>query len=334
MVATSPYSDARSDEFDESEHPRDESGKFTDGGGSGGGLAPTARARTTGNKSWQASLDKSQAANHKALARLVESPRHFEGARAHFEVAVEHRGLAPIRYVEEKTKNVRVDGRLTRVSGTHNMNNGGIVLSKPVAEKLQAFAQRWTKDPEWERDRNALIPELLKSDDILAREGAEKLADEMRGVHTMVHETVHGYGPIKLDDLKGSGIVIEEVTTEVVSRVLVRDDYGYDTDAAQAAAPFKINVGYQPHIDNTVKALINTYAMTKTDAKALLEDAAIAFRQIPQGHYGWRPIDLFAKVVDSVYNHGSDNVDPTKATDRAKDLNVEFQRKWSKWLAA
>lgn len=275
---------------------------------------------------------------------------------------MQSKGLTPLTYDEPKTHDVHISDKLgAGTSGTHHMINGMVTLSKTTADRAQVFAERYAKDPEWERDRHERLVKDLNDPDILVREGAMKTIEEAHGMHVLVHETAHGYGPIHADDVKGLGVPVEEVTTEMTARAQMKEDYGYDVNALRASYGDKVPGAYQAFIDVGVYAIQNTYNLDRSAAKHILEHASIVFKQQPRpekshsaeensreaywarGRAGdtnskaplpdpvtTSPELLFARVVDAVMAQGPEGkgvVEP-KDTEKADKLHEALSRGW------
>lgn len=302
---------------DHAEHDQKDHGNREGGGGGGGGGEP----KKVGHSTWRASKEAGSAKASDAMSQLREFKGAFPRARKALESAVETRGFAPRVYAKTKTAKVRTDTWMndSGVGGSHYHEDGEIVLAGQTAEKLQAFADRWAKDPEWERGRHAGLPSDLKSKDPLVREGALKIAQENLGMHVMIHETLHGYGPLHSDDIEGPGLLVEEVTTEVATRVQLNDDFGYDLNACYEANK-DVPVGYQPHIEAAAGAIAATYGIPRDAAEHVLEHAAIAFKQLPTPSKSHRATvnlkaSLEGRIITARYN---------KRDDEAKELEAEL----------
>lgn len=131
--------------------------------------------------------------------------------------------------------------------------NGDIQLSSQVANEISAYAKAvGTKDParleasidtelealQRQRVRLANLSRPTKAqrdelDAIRNRQEELRATSPMRaaamneaGVKTLVHETLHGFSPLDPSAYRGHGGQVEEVTTEVMARVVVRDSFG------------------------------------------------------------------------------------------------------------
>lgn len=92
------------------------------------------------------------------------------------------------------------------------------------------------------------------------------------GLHILVHEEVHGFSPVRMRAYKFAGGKIEEVTTETVARVVMRDRFGAEMATWSHGA-------YSSDITATTKAISEAAGSTMNEAWATLQNASERFRR-------------------------------------------------------
>ncbi len=120
-------------------------------------------------------------------------------------------------------------------------------------------------------------------------------------MQVIVHETVHAHGP-KHEYYK-QGVVIEEATTELTSRRIMREKWGHvptpqmDKYKPQTVAEkFKVGSGgaYQGYINGLRSAVGDALKLDIDAAERVLDDAALAYKKLPstRGYSGTYERDL------------------------------------------
>jgi hypothetical protein len=99
-------------------------------------------------------------------------------------------------------------------------------------------------------------------------------------VRTMVHETVHGYGPINRSMAVGHGIVVEEMATETVARAYMRDQLGLEPKSVHERLGGDVFYGgYQRYLDRAHRAVAKVASHAQVND--LWERACVAYKQNP-----------------------------------------------------
>ncbi len=190
--------------------------------------------------------------------------------------------------------------------------DGGIVMSPRSAARAQVFAQEIASGVDYSARVRA------------AREAANNFAsidlaplraagDAIDGHRLLVHETLHGYSPGKSSSyqLGTAGRIVEEVTTEVVARKVVRDSLGLAIDDLDHPSTYRmIHVGrtsgnYQGEIDAVVRGIRTEFAkrgvaLTEDEVFDLVEEVSFAYKRLPPDSIA-SPVDTatrFASLID------------------------------------
>jgi len=170
-------------------------------------------------------------------------------------------------------------GKITEVQmlpglalGEANLTTGELTITKYTAEEADRFAKG-------ERDETAT-----------------------RGMHVIVHEATHLAGPLTEQARTMQNQTIEEVTTEIVARKVMADEFGVKGKLIPAGKSHKF--GAYQHV---IKALVDKHAETKGIEKDKAADelvkASIAFRGRKETISDYRT-GLFAFLKDLGYDEG------------------------------
>jgi hypothetical protein len=239
---------------------------------------------------------------------------------------------------KEINKGVRIDKGLDVVGadGVHS-SDGQIGLSPDTAARLERFAQRWTTDPEGTRAKLEAIPKALGSATAVEealKEGSETraLIDDIYGMHALVHETIHGFGPIATEDKEGATILLEEVVTEMATRAMIRDNFGYDLHEVRdevvgnGNGNQRVPAPYQDHIRTTMQAIGEVYGLSPSAARHVLEAASVEFKRQELDAVPWSFTEerLAGKVYAATYassGYGTDRAPAIKAAQDALDAH-------------
>lgn len=100
---------------------------------------------------------------------------------------------------------------------------------------------------------------------------------EYQGMSTIVHETLHSYGPVEHLGLKANGTRVEELTTEVAARVMMNKMYGTPVLAHNAKS--HETDAYRHEISAATHAIATAMGVTPAKAFEHLQDAAIDFKR-------------------------------------------------------
>ncbi len=114
------------------------------------------------------------------------------------------------------------------------------------------------------------------------------------GVKTLVHEALHGFSPLEAAAYRGAAGQIEEITTEVMARVIARDEFFMAmTGAAEGS--------YAYDIEAATNAIAELTGGSKADAYDQLQAAAERFKQRPHKlHHEGAVVDAFAQDIAAV----------------------------------
>jgi hypothetical protein len=99
------------------------------------------------------------------------------------------------------------------------------------------------------------------------------LASEMYG--TVVHEVLHGFGPCDPNQYKKEGAVVEEITTELLTRRHLREHFGFSPTAVAQTD----HGAYNDYIVPFRELLEYHYNATPGEAQLMMEDAALAYKK-------------------------------------------------------
>lgn len=120
----------------------------------------------------------------------------------------------------------------------------------------------------------------------------KRTAGMVDGLHTMIHETVHGHSPMVPHVYQGVGAKLEEATTEMAAQFLAEKvatgwTYTYSADTAGQV----IRGAYSLWVGATIRAVSETFDVPIQKAKDLARAASIAMRR---GSDLIRTIDAYA----------------------------------------
>lgn len=221
------------------DQPRDEDGRFASGGG--GGASKAKLLESAG----------SRFAINSIPAAVAQD--NWNGVRQRMEKSLSEAGMTR---GDHKANDMFVATLPGGVLGAMN-TEGTIAISPQTRDRAHEFYKEWDKDPEGVKDKLANL-------DVNDPEHVA-LVDKARGVHTIVHENIHAHGPLTADDWEGDGLAAEELTTEMASRVYMRDNFGHDITKAYeksltdrhngSKAPPIEPPSYHPLVNNTLSAI-------------------------------------------------------------------------------
>ncbi len=315
------------------DQPRDEGGKWTSGGGGGGGGSGPRAAKP---KLLEASSSKF-AINS---IRAAISNDNWKPLRTRLEKSLADTGMPRRPGTSEE---IFVAALPRGVNGA--MDAGGrIALSPETRDRAEKFSELWGIDEDGVKERLGKI-----KDDISDPRNLE-LAEQVKGVHTIVHEAIHAHGPLEPDDWEGPGLAVEEITTEVASRVYMRDNFNYDASATWEAASFHesaeavpagIRIGnhvvahlaYDPTINHTIESIVEHLDLGVTGRKTavgVLERAAVAFKKSKKEDmpkWASTPAAFLAKAI--VEAHGDEKY---KTPDSLTRLTTTLMSQWRKTI--
>jgi len=239
--------------------------------------------------------------------RALEAMRRGDrdGVRQAIEDAARRRGLVQSD-VANKTFIVSDDGMAKVISHSGNEIaadgirywDGGIQISRATAAQAEAFAKvADTRNIEGQvaaldarinalasqrsklaisRKNQAERDRLLAETDAAYGERADLIAAHRSagGMRVLVHEHMHGFSPVTPKAYRHMGGQVEEVTTEVMARVMMRDLFGHDIGRTGHGG------AYGTEIDATVAAIGKLTGLTPDESYRHLEAAAERFKRI------------------------------------------------------
>ena len=93
----------------------------------------------------------------------------------------------------------------------------------------------------------------------------------------LVHETTHSYGPMKQEAYRSAGMVVEEVSTEVLARRTMNENFGVPTSWSRRSG------AYQKWIDPIIDQIQDTYDVPADEAWKILENASDTLKTMSEG---------------------------------------------------
>lgn len=234
-----------------------------------------------------------EAKNHSETISAV-ARGEWSNARQYSDEAFRARGYAPhhTTTTSAETKVVPNLVQDTNAAGLHYLATGKIEIDNIEASRAEWFAREWNKDPA------AARADIAK----FQRERAEYEAgkrtsfdDNQRGAHlwrmgrsqkVLVHESLHGFGATATGEYYGVGGKLEEITTEIMARRTMREQYGLDYTAVfdksdKRKAHPKRGGAYEAEIQQAIKGIRTATGVTHERALALLEEASDDFKKQP-----------------------------------------------------
>jgi hypothetical protein len=200
--------------------------------------------------------------------------------------------LEPKRLTTEEQKQVRAG--VMGLLDAYGLENWAEKENLPG--KDQVINQGWTEstgedDPGgrlYRLDTGAL--HVGRSDVIWAgkfhRDTDKPVKDRWGDLETKVfiHEAVHSTSPITMDAYSGSTQVLEEGTTELLARKIMREQFGVGKKSGVGKLPRGNKAGdagqaYDSDIIHLRDAVMDMTGMSMNDAFEVLENAALSYRQ-------------------------------------------------------
>lgn len=221
----------------------------------------------------------------------------FPAATEAIDAELEARGFAPGPTTNEMTTD-------TTDVGTDGYRgwDGKIVLRPGYARGAFDFAEKW-ESPTGRAEMTAQT-----SYDVLSP-GVPERGDAIRAI---LHEHLHGYGPLNEHLYVGYGATAEEVATEMVARAMMRDHFGMDFGLVGD----RTYGAYGGYITGTLDAIREVYGSTPEAAWAVLEEASSAYKRVGQG-----ATDLEVELLDAINDAARGTV-----AERGR-LRMEFERR-------
>lgn len=171
------------------------------------------------------------------------------------------------RLARRDTDNDRFTAGLPGGGEAERTWNGDIRATPEVYGGARLFAERYAADPVGFRAELADVDALqfYTQPEAVRRAGGD-------GMRVLIHEQVHGYGPVTADLFSGPLAAIEEVATEVMARTVMREEFGLNLRSESAAG------AYWPQIKATLSAIQGVGGVTVDEAWDVLERAALKFK--------------------------------------------------------
>jgi len=171
---------------------------------------------------------------------------------------------------------VRVQRMKPGLRGSHAWS-GEIALAKPVAGDASKFATAVNKSEKNAKAIRATLEESARRRDasianpsipFVRTARMQSLEKGAQGLRTLVHETTHGYGPLRAWEYSGAGVLVEEITTELVARRYLHDNFGYSRELGS----------YQDYINRAIDATKAALGLDRPAALDALDRASQTFR--------------------------------------------------------
>jgi SPP1 gp7 family putative phage head morphogenesis protein len=105
---------------------------------------------------------------------------------------------------------------------------------------------------------------------------AAELLRDAEGLRTLVHEEWHEYSPAKGEAYQGSGIVVEEVSTELMARATMEADWGVPVRYSKQGS-------YGKYIDPLTDEVARVYGVGHKKARDIVIDASSNLKKQPGG---------------------------------------------------
>lgn len=257
------------------------------------------------------------------------NPKKQKVIREHLRATVEQYGIASAR---TDTKALAIDPWLAKIPPALQTDRRIVKLLKKNDASFEIKKSRGFRGAHYANGH-------IRIDTAVARNAAQAINDAANGVdvraviaaggdeakrlstgvndyRTHIHETLHSYGPrpqLAAQAYTQKGLEVEEVTTEVAARRIVREQFslGLRDVAALSSptttAPMVERGSYDRYIapfrDSVRSGITETTGKSVTDDAAykMLEDAALRFKSLPQNDRARTPqgmVELLAESFD------------------------------------
>lgn len=229
----------------------------------------------------------------------------FDEVRREYEEHFRRQGFHSHEYDTHKVS--ILDDLPDGVQGAHNQTTGEIQFSRKAMGKARRFLKMVNREsvraafadfervhkinaefrklnPEWPELEEAWelqadgwapradfgLPDAVPPGD---SHPARRFMRTVIGFHTIVHESLHGFGPTSGRDYTGHGIIVEEVTTEVLARSYMKERF----DLPQGLIDSH-DSAYQEYVGPLQQVLTIAYG-DQDRAIKMLEDIARKFKK-------------------------------------------------------
>jgi hypothetical protein len=218
---------------------------------------------------------KPRTADGQAIAGFAKGD--LKNGRRSFDSFLKKQGFAPSTATNGNPDTLEMklpDG----VWGQHNTASGRIALSPRSRQLLEEFSKTFAADPAGAKKKLRELAAARRKTGRANPPGhveAYALESQARGMHVLVHETLHGFGPTYNSQYEKKNAAVEEVTTEVLARAVMRDRYGINPPP-----DYRIPA-YNTEIKIAADALRDHFGLTDENAMKLLEQASAEFKRTP-----------------------------------------------------
>lgn len=258
--------------------------------------------------------------NQDTMAKLLDHPQHWINASSRTQEEIRTQLNAIM--VEYKLTLVDVEKsklymgelkirKLAKAYGTHCGNTGEIVITPETLEDAQAF----------------LVD-------------VEKNHKKAKAFETFVHEAIHGTSPMGRSTYEYFGVPIEEATTEILARHIMKKKFGvlesdmYHKYLAHGSYEDEIRA-VRISISSAAKAAIKKHipdvdALDADEVNELFVDAAIRMRQQTETvEKSWQYMDHFiskTELPERIYGNLDKGARTAMADTFHKELSIELKK--------
>ena len=169
------------------------------------------------------------------------------------------------------------------IGGLHHPH-GRIDIERGRAEAAQRFARQWVADAEAVR-RHLSEADAALAAGKLATPEQQRTAADAKCYRTLVHEVMHGHGPMLNRAYRGTGVLVEEVATEVTARRYMRQRFGLGPEAFTDRAASQ-GMGYNSYgqwIDHVTNSVASELNVPPARAREIMEGAADRYKRRASG---------------------------------------------------
>lgn len=218
---------------------------------------------------------KPPAANSQRRALDSLAADDLPAARVHVDDMMRKRGLSALP-TTTPTAQTTAEKLPAGVLGSHRMIDGRIRLAPRIATDARKFADAYTKDPKDVRAK-------LKAGDAALRKQAE-------GLHVLVHESLHGFGPMRLGQYFGVHAQVEEIVTENLARKVMQDKFSVP----------RWSGAYEREIQAALGAIREHFKVGAGTAQKLLDTVTDRFKRLPQPKTDTNILSIFEQFTKTV----------------------------------
>lgn len=193
----------------------------------------------------------------------------------------------PAPKLKREVKVRRISGAL----GLHNSFSGDIAIDTAEAAKAQMLGRDWAADKAkvaadlgragQMRAAGTTMPAFASWTD--ADRAAVAMLGKANGLHTLVHESFHGWGPrqARISTYEGVGLLTEELSTDFAARHWMRTRLGVPVDLMDRGARLPGVGGYPGWCAKTIDVVQRETGLPRHQAIEAIEAAAIEYKKLP-----------------------------------------------------